>query len=226
MKYAWRWLLVPGLLLAAGSGVCRAEHPGATGTLAAEDFQLENLNGQVVLMDFWASWCAPCKESLPWLNQMQEKYGAQGLQVVAVNLDRQWNRAQHMAGMFSQDILQVHDPRGMLAEARNVPGMPSAFMYDREGTLVAMHVGFLRSDIPDREAELEALLSAKTSERGGLELNLAGSGLRPWLRDLLAAPGMAIDPDPIETALDEHIYFSKEASSGGLGSAGGGCGCN
>ena len=54
----------------------------------------------------------------------------------------------------------------------------------------------------------------------------ANLGVKPWERDLLAAPGMQIDPDVVVTALDEHIYFSKEASTGGLGTAGGGCGCN
>ena len=54
----------------------------------------------------------------------------------------------------------------------------------------------------------------------------ANLGVQPWERELLAAPGMEIDPDPLETALNEHIYFSKEASTGGLGTAGGGCGCN
>jgi len=54
----------------------------------------------------------------------------------------------------------------------------------------------------------------------------ANMGVKPWERDLLAEPGMAIDPDVVVTALDEHIYFSKEASTGGLGTAGGGCGCN
>ena len=59
--------------------------------------------------------------------------------------------------------------------------------------------------------------------------NLAGCsslGVQPWERGLLAAPGMQVDPDPVVTALDDHVYFSKEASSGGLGGAGGGCGCN
>jgi hypothetical protein len=51
-------------------------------------------------------------------------------------------------------------------------------------------------------------------------------GVEPWERALLSEPGMAIDPDPVQTALNEHIYFSKEASTGGLGTAGGGCGCN
>ncbi len=54
----------------------------------------------------------------------------------------------------------------------------------------------------------------------------ANMGVKPWERDLLAEPGMEVDPDVVVTALDEHIYFSKEASTGGLGTAGGGCGCN
>ena len=54
----------------------------------------------------------------------------------------------------------------------------------------------------------------------------SGIGVKPWQRATLAEPGMQIDPDMLVTALDEHIYFSKEASTGGLGAAGGGCGCN
>lgn len=61
-------------------------------------------------------------------------------------------------------------------------------------------------------------------------LTLAGisacAGVKPWERDLLAKPQMELDSDPLQTAFDEHIYFSKEASSGGRGFGGGGCGCN
>jgi len=60
----------------------------------------------------------------------------------------------------------------------------------------------------------------------GLLAGCGTMGVQPWERDVLAEPGMQVDPDPVLTALDEHIYFSKEASSGGLGTAGGGCGCN
>ena len=54
----------------------------------------------------------------------------------------------------------------------------------------------------------------------------ACAGVKPWERDLLAKPQMALDPDPLQTAFDDYIYFSKEASSGGRGFGGGGCGCN
>jgi len=60
-----------------------------------------------------------------------------------------------------------------------------------------------------------------------LALLLSGcSTVKPWERDLLAKPHMALDSDPLQTGFDEHIYFSKEASSGGRGFGGGGCGCN
>jgi len=54
----------------------------------------------------------------------------------------------------------------------------------------------------------------------------ASLGVKPWERDVLARPEMALDADPLTNALDDHIYFSKEASSGGRGFGGGGCGCN
>ena len=60
-----------------------------------------------------------------------------------------------------------------------------------------------------------------------LLLSLLGcSQVKPWERDLLAKPQMALDTDPLQTSFEDHIYFSKEASSGGRGFGGGGCGCN
>ena len=71
------------------------------------------------------------------------------------------------------------------------------------------------------------LLQALVILAGALALGGCSSlGVEPWERAILAEPGMQIDPDVVVTALDEHIYFSKEASTGGLGTAGGGCGCN
>ena len=57
-------------------------------------------------------------------------------------------------------------------------------------------------------------------------LSACSLGVKPWQRDLLAKPQMALDPSPVLSAYDEHIYFSKEASNGGRGFGGGGCGCN
>jgi len=56
--------------------------------------------------------------------------------------------------------------------------------------------------------------------------NCSNAGVQPWEKNILAKPEMALDSDPLVNALDDHIYFSKEASSGGRSFAGGGCGCN
>jgi Domain of unknown function (DUF4266) len=69
---------------------------------------------------------------------------------------------------------------------------------------------------------LAVLIAASTAAIAGC----SGMGVEPWDRDVLARPDMQLVSDPIEAAIDEHIYFSKEASSGGQGFGGGGCGCN
>jgi len=72
-----------------------------------------------------------------------------------------------------------------------------------------------------RVAALAALLCALAATPG-----CSTVGVKPWQRDLLAKPEMQLDADPLDAAIDEHVYFSKEASSGGRGFGGGGCGCN
>ena len=61
---------------------------------AADGLDLERFRGKVVVVDFWASWCAPCRQSFPWLNEMQAKYGSAGLVVIAVNVDRERAEAE------------------------------------------------------------------------------------------------------------------------------------
>jgi len=213
-------------LMALIGNLSFAAETATTPPLAAKDFQVENWSGQVVLVDFWASWCKPCQKSLPWLVELQARYGDEGLQVVTVNLDRDGQAAVPMASALPPGIVQVHDPEGVLAEERNLQGMPSAYLYDSQGNLSAIHVGFTLADTASKEQEIEALLRGDTGHVNAGSVGADVAGVQPWERDLLAAPGMEIDDDPLETALNEHTYFSKEASSGGIGSAGGGCGCN
>jgi hypothetical protein len=73
---------------------------------------------------------------------------------------------------------------------------------------------------------IEILLLLGLIAAGMALAGCATVGVQPWERDLLAEPGMQLDDDPVMMALDEHIYFSKEATTGGAGFGGGGCGCN
>ncbi len=218
MRRVLSLLILPALFWAAAAT--------ASDAVPAGDFQLDKLKGKVVLMDFWASWCKPCAKSMPWLARMQERYGPEGLVVVTVNLDKDSSKGDALAATLPATVYKVNDPGGILAEERNLQGMPSAYLYDRDGKLQAFHVGFFEAELETREQEIVDLLAGKSlNHADGAEL-AGADGLQPWQWDLLAAPGMEIDPDPVATALDEHIYFSKEATSGGLGNAGGGCGCN
>jgi len=224
------WILL--CLLIAPLSLVRPEAPEAVAeTVAAVDPELLDLSrweGQVVLLDFWASWCGPCRESFPWMDEMARKYRAQGLAVVAVNLDEDRSAADQFLESTSYAFEFVYDPDGRLAEAFALDVMPTSILFDREGRPVVRHSGFRPADTGEYEQHITELLASQTA-RGALPLPQTDrkrrkGGVRPWQRGVLA--GMQLDGDPIDMAWDDHIYFSKEASSGGRGFGGGGCGCN
>jgi len=116
-------------------------------------------SGRVVYLDFWASWCAPCRQSFPWMQKMEGAYGSQGLTVVAIDVDQNRADAERFLADFHPDF-QVHfDPDGKLAEQYKVVGMPSSVIFDRHGTVRFMHTGFLPVDEPEYEREIRALLA-------------------------------------------------------------------
>ena len=159
-------ILLLALLLAGIAGAIQAQEEPATvpDPLPVADFQLADFQGRIVLVDFWASWCEPCRHSLPWLNTMQQKYGEQGLQVVMVNLDRDAEAAAKMATDIGGGIKQFLDPAGELAARYDLEGMPSSFVYDQSGRLVKEQVGFLSSECEANEAHLLELLRKKEKE--------------------------------------------------------------
>jgi thiol-disulfide isomerase/thioredoxin len=131
-------------------------------TAAAADtvppLDLARHRGKVVLVDFWASWCEPCRHSFPWLNAMQARYADRGLVVIGVNVDRE--RAD--ADRFLQDVPArfqiVYDPAGALASQYDLPGMPASYVIGPNGDVVARHIGFRSNLRAQREAEVQQLL--------------------------------------------------------------------
>ncbi len=121
--------------------------------------KLDSLKGQVVYLDFWASWCAPCKKSFPWLNDIQEKYANQGFKVVAINLDKEPELAKRFLQHHPADFLIGYDPEGNIASQLKVQGMPSSFLIDRKGNIVSSHVGFKEKNIKSMEEKIENLLN-------------------------------------------------------------------
>jgi cytochrome c biogenesis protein CcmG/thiol:disulfide interchange protein DsbE len=132
-----------------------------TPTRGASPLDLTSLRGHVVYLDFWASWCAPCRQSFPWMQTMKETYESQGLTVVAVNLDRDRADANKFLEQFKPTFDVRFDPRGELAESYKVEGMPSSVLIDRHGVTRFTHVGFRPIDGALYEAQLRELLTEK-----------------------------------------------------------------
>lgn len=131
--------VLPGALLSVMLALpLRAAAPPA----ADERLDLDALRGHVVYLDFWASWCAPCRESFPWMNRLQREYAHDGLVVVAVNVDRHRGDADAFLREHTARFRIVFDPEGTLPEKFGVRGMPTSFLIDRAGRIRSRHEGF------------------------------------------------------------------------------------
>jgi cytochrome c biogenesis protein CcmG/thiol:disulfide interchange protein DsbE len=118
---------------------------------------LDSLRGRVVVVDFWASWCGPCHESFPWLAGLQKRYRDRGLTVVAINLDKERDKAEEFLARFQVPFTVAFDPAGKTAEAYGVSAMPFSFVIDRSGDIVFAHAGFdARKTEPLEDAVKEA----------------------------------------------------------------------
>ena len=128
-------------------------------TSVGEPFDLARHRGRVVVVDFWASWCKPCRQSIPWLNAMRERYGASGLTIIGVNVDAERADADRFLRDVPIEFEIVFDPKGDLAKQFKVQGMPSSFVFDRNGNMVETFVGFREAKKSQHEATLKNLLN-------------------------------------------------------------------
>ncbi len=138
---------------------------------AAPDFQLPGLKqdnvklssykGKVVYLDFWASWCGPCKKTFPWLNDLQKKYGKDGFEVVGVNVDAKKADADKFLATTPAEFTVLLDPEGKVANTYELQGMPSSYLIDRSGKVHLVHRGFKDGESVELENKIKALIQAK-----------------------------------------------------------------
>jgi cytochrome c biogenesis protein CcmG/thiol:disulfide interchange protein DsbE len=126
-----------------------------------DNVSLAALKGKVVYVDFWASWCGPCKQSFPFMNELQSKYRAQGLEVVAVNLDAKRDEADKFLAEVPARFTVAFDAKGESAKRFELKGMPSSYLIGRDGRVVAVHKGFKDEDRKDLEARITLALASK-----------------------------------------------------------------
>ena len=128
-------------------------------TFAGQAVDLASHQGKVVYLDFWASWCAPCRKTLPWMNELPGKYAGQGLAVLAVNEDSKPVLAEAMMQEQRAGFTTVADEGGRIASAYALPTMPSSFLIDRQGRVRAVFRGFREGDHLEIESQINKLLS-------------------------------------------------------------------
>jgi peroxiredoxin len=103
---------------------------------------LDSLRGRVVLIDFWASWCMPCRSSFAWMKSMYQTYGPRGLSIVAIDLDKDRHAADAFLEQAAPPFTVAFDPAGRTATAYRVKAMPTSFLVGPKGTIVHTHSGF------------------------------------------------------------------------------------
>ncbi|HEY0339444.1 MAG TPA: TlpA disulfide reductase family protein [Steroidobacteraceae bacterium] len=128
---------------------------------SAAPLDLSALRGRVIYLDFWASWCAPCRQSFPWMESMRKTFEAQGLTVIAVNVDRDRADADRFLQQFRPGFDVRFDPRGLWAEQFKVAGMPTSVIIDRQGALRFRHIGFWPADSAVSARQIRELLDER-----------------------------------------------------------------
>jgi cytochrome c biogenesis protein CcmG/thiol:disulfide interchange protein DsbE len=176
--------LVPALValtlpIAACAGAEKgADSAGDTGTLIgnpAPDFQLtavngskdeislKDLHGRVVLLDFWGTFCEPCKKSFPKLDALQHKYASSGLRIIGVSEDEDEDKDKipGFAKTYGATFSLAWDGDKAVAKRYKPETMPSSFLIDRDGVVRFAHVGFHDGEETEIESEIRGLLGAK-----------------------------------------------------------------
>ena len=143
MNFYSKAAILCGFLVALSPSMAAARDDG---------FDPSAYKGKVVYLDFWASWCTPCRQSFPWMSQLQEVYGPRGLVVVAVNVDHDRALAAQFLQRYAPQFKIVYDSEGKIAERYDFKDMPTSILIGRDGKIAYEHAGFY----PDQEMQYTA----------------------------------------------------------------------
>lgn len=122
--------------------------------------KLSELQGQIVLLDFWASWCVPCRASMAVLQTLQTEYAGKPVRIVPISVDEDSADAAAFLKKYGPELHSLQDPEGGVAEAYDLLGMPSSFVIDADGQLAMRHEGYRAGDEQKWRDAIDALLSA------------------------------------------------------------------
>ncbi len=139
-------LVTPGgpTLTPAPAAVVGAPAPDFTLTdITGNDVTLSQLKGQVVLINFWATWCGPCRVEMPAIQRRYEAFKDQGFTVLAVNFDEPLTDVSAFAQSLNLSFPVLLDPGGVVNDLYHMRGYPSSFVVDRSGVIQQLHIGLM-----------------------------------------------------------------------------------
>jgi len=120
---------------------------------------LSALKGKVVVIDFWASWCGPCRQEMPVLEELYKKYAAQGLVIIGINIDSNSKKMNNFLKGTPVTFRIVHDRKLAVASKYEPETMPSSYFIGRDGKIRHVHEGFRKKDAAEIEARIKGLLA-------------------------------------------------------------------
>ena len=125
---------------------------------AGDVVSLDKYKGQVVMLNFWASWCGPCRQEMPLLEQMQKKYASLGFTLLGVNVDHDSKDAEKWLSGMNVTFPILFDTESKVSKAYDVSSMPSSIFIDRKGNVRALHHGYKAGDEGEYLNQIRALL--------------------------------------------------------------------
>jgi peroxiredoxin len=145
----WFSILFASLLLfgTANSANIQGKAPNFTlKSNTGKNIKLSELRGQVVLLNFWASWCGPCRQEMPLLEKLQQRYSALGFTVLGVNVEEDPSKAKSLLKDIPVSFPILFDTQNTVSKQYNVSAMPSTVMIDRNGNMRYLHTGYKSGD--------------------------------------------------------------------------------
>jgi len=160
--------LLAAISVMAASGIAHASGEKreslATHSLATLDGKTATLaayRGDVVVVNFWASWCAPCRRELPLLDQWSSAWTGHGARVIAISIDKDARKAKAFADEMSLKLTVLHDGPDGLARTLDIPSVPYTLLLDRDGNIVGEVKGSAESEVAALKAKVESMLAAR-----------------------------------------------------------------